>query len=270
MPNLKVYQTRHIISKTICESFSEGVLGSQLVPAVTLLEGPAALYGILRGTHEIINECQETGRDWYYIDLGYVGRSDHYHLKFDGYYRVTKNNYQCNGFGSYSSDRWKELETELKPWRKNGDHVVVCPLSYNFSIHRGMDHKQWLKDTVAEVAKHTDRKIIIKPKSSDMTLKEALLDAHCIVGYDTNAMIDAVIAGIPAFNLGLSAVAPVALQDLSRLENPIYPDRKQWVANLAYNQWTLDEMKSGVCWEMLQNQKEETELYQRKRNRSGG
>jgi hypothetical protein len=99
-----------------------------------------------------------------------------------------------------------------------------------------------------------------------MTLDEALLDAHCIVGYDTNALVDAVIAGVPAFNLGPCAVAPVALQDLSKIESPIYPDRKQWVANLCYSQWTLDEMRSGLCWEMLQEQQEETELPKRKRN----
>jgi hypothetical protein len=268
MSSLKVYETSHLFSRTICRAFGEGIPDAQVVPAVTLLDGEAAMYGILRGTHEIINECRETGRTWWYIDHGYIGRSDHRGGKFDGYYRVSKNNYQCNGFGSYPSDRYKELEVELKPWNKKGKNIVVCPLSYNFSIHRGMDHKQWLKDTVTEIAKYTDRQIIVKPKASDMTLEEALLDAHCIVGYDTNALVDAVIAGVPAFNVGPCAVNPVALQDLSRIESPIYPERKQWCYNLAYNQFTLDEMKSGLCWEMLQEQEEETELPKRKGKRN--
>jgi hypothetical protein len=268
MAKVYVYRTKHFISKTICEAFAAGVPNSQLVPPVALLDGEAATYGILRGSHEIINECFEQGRTLYYLDLGYIGRSNHQNGKFDGLYRVTRNAYQCNGFGSYPSDRFTELGVELKPWKRKGKHIVVCPMSYNFSIHRGLDHKKWLKDTVAEIAKFTDKEIIIKPKSSDMTLDEALLDAHIIIGYDTNAMVDAVIAGVPAINLGPSAVSPVALQDLSRIESPIYPDRRQWAYNLTYNQWSLDEMRSGLCWQMLQEQKEETELPQRKREKN--
>ena len=268
MSNVNVYATSHVISKTICAAFAPGCNG-RVVPAVTLLDGDVACYGILRGTHEILVQAQKENRDWYYIDLGYIGRSDHYHLKFDGYYRVSKKAYQCQGLGDYSSERWENLGISLQPWRRGGSHVLICPMSYNFSIHRGLDAKKWLNDTIAEVSRYTDRNILVKPKSSDMTLDEALMDCHAMIGYDTNAMVDAIIAGIPCFNLGPSAVAPVALQDLKQIESPVYPDRRQWAYNIAANQWTLNEFRNGTCWRMLQeNADNNTPLVQRKRQRN--
>jgi hypothetical protein len=135
------------------------------------------------------------------------------------------------------------------------------------AMHTGVDHREWMKNTIAEISKNTDRTILIKPKSSDMLLEEALTDCHAIVGFDTNALIDAVIAGVPAFNLGNSAVSPVALQDLSRIESPVYLDRRQWAKNLSYNQFTLDEFKSGYAWQMLnENLDNNKDIKQRKRS----
>ena len=267
MSKLKIYQTVHGISKIICQAFHEGIPDSQLVPAVTLLDGDMACYGILRGTHELINECKELGRTWWYVDHGYFKRSDHNHGKFDGYYRVTKSNYQYSGLGEYPSDRWEALDVQLEPWRRHGDHILVCPMSYNMAVHTGVDHRKWMKDTIAEISKHTDRTILIKPKSSDMLLDEALTDCHAIVGFDTNALIDSVVAGVPSFNLGNSAVAPVALQDLTRIESPIYPDRRQWARNLAYNQWTLDEFRDGTAWESLQENLDNNRVISNQRKR---
>lgn len=262
---IKVYQTKHIISRTICKAFAEGCEG-QVVPAVSLLDGDVALYGLLRGTHEVLTEAKQQGRKWYYIDLGFVKRSNHYKGKYSGYYRVSKNCYQSNILGSHPSDRWKNLEIDIKPWRRKGDHVLICPMSYNMAVHLNMDPKEWLQSVVLNVCKYTRRPIIIKPKSSDMTLDEALLDCHAIIGYDTNALIDAVLAGTPAFNMGNSAVAEVALQDLSQIESPAYPDRKQWCYNLAYNQFTLDEFRDGTAWRLL-NEEDNTPIKQRKRDR---
>jgi hypothetical protein len=43
----------------------------------------------------------------------------------------------------------------------------------------------------------------------------------------------------------------VTEHDLSRIEFPIKPDRDQWAANLAYTQWTMDEMARGWAWAHL-------------------
>jgi len=53
---------------------------------------------------------------------------------------------------------------------------------------------------------------------------------------------------VPVFTLAPNAAAPVALQDLSQIETPYYPDRDKlyaWASSLAYGQVHIDEMKNG-------------------------
>jgi len=246
----RVYETQHPISRKICRAFAAGC-GGQLVPAVTLLDGDAATYGILRGTSEILHACVKEHRNFWYIDHGYFRASKHATGDFGGFYSVTRNAHQHNGNGEFPPDRWHGLGIEIKPWQRNGRHIVVCPASYNVAVHMRFDAAQWLRDTIAEISRYTDRPIIVKPKSADMTLEEALDDAHCIVGHTTKALADAILMGVPAFNLGESCTHAVALQDLSRIEQPAYPDRRQWAYNLSYQQFTLEEIENGTAWRML-------------------
>ena len=247
--NLKVYQTDHSISQEVCNAFAQGANG-QLLPAATLVSGNAAMYGILRGTGEIINECEEIGRDYYYIDHGYFDRSEHKMGDFTGSYRVELNANQCVGNGDHKGDRWHALNIRMDPWKK-GDTIIVCPLSKNVGTFLGIAPNDWMRDTIKEIVKHTDRPIEIKKKDSDLTIGTTLKGAHCVVAYNSFAMVEAILHGIPAFHTGPACVAPVALSDLSKIETPIYPERLQWASNLAYNQWTLEEMRNGTCWRML-------------------
>ncbi len=246
MQRVNVYRTANSISLSVCEAFAEGCNG-KLVSADKLLPGPVATYGILRGTGEIIKECNE---GYYYIDLGYFTRSTHYNNDFTGYYRVTLDANQCNGTGNHSNERWRVLNIKMKPWR-SGKTIIICPLSKYVGNFLDISPSKWLRETVDEIIKHTDRPVIIKPKDSDQSLQQTLKDAHCIVAYNSNALVDAVLYGVPVFHMGPSCVEPVGSTDLSTIDNPVTPDREQWAYNLAGSQWTLEEMRSGKCWEEL-------------------
>ena len=37
-------------------------------------------------------------------------------------------------------------------------------------------------------------------------------------------------------------------KDLSKIENPEYPDRDQWVYDLGYKQWTEKEVRDGTVF----------------------
>jgi hypothetical protein len=54
--------------------------------------------------------------------------------------------------------------------------------------------------------------------------------------------------------MGPNAAEPLANTDLSKIEEPMMPviDRvRQLCCNLAYNQFTPDEMVNGTAWSML-------------------
>jgi hypothetical protein len=57
-----------------------------------------------------------------------------------------------------------------------------------------------------------------------------------------------------------SAAAPIGRTDLAEIEQPIYPDRAPWLAHLAYNQFSLEEMESGAAWRMLRELEERPEV----------
>ena len=108
----------------------------------------------------------------------------------------------------------------------------------------GIDAKQWTAAVVAEVSRHTDRPVIVKHKDGKPLVFD---DAWCMVTHSSNAAVDAVVAGVPVVTLGNSACGPVSWT-WADIENPFWPDREPWAWNLADNQFTIEEMKSGEAW----------------------
>ena len=57
--------------------------------------------------------------------------------------------------------------------------------------------------------------------------------------------------GIPAF-VGPSSLAyDVANIDLKDINNPIKPDRTQWLNDLAHTEWTVEEISQGLPLKLL-------------------
>ncbi|NIR32704.1 MAG: hypothetical protein GWN84_26070 [Gammaproteobacteria bacterium] len=68
-------------------------------------------------------------------------------------------------------------------------------------------------------------------------------------------MVKALAAGVPVFSLGPSMATRMGSSDLSRIEQPLYPEnREQWFAALAANQWTMAEIEAGTAWRDLKRQ----------------
>lgn len=239
----KIYVTEHPHSKVISAAFSQGS-GASMVPPVKLHNGPAIVYGILRGCGEIIRQCQWVGRDYYHIDHGYFLRG-HY----DGYYRITHNDLQTDGYGKHSPKRWERLKLSLRPWKKTGKCIVLCPLSKIGGDFQHIDPEKWTEAVIGELSLYTDRPIIVKFKDSK-PLSRVLDDAWCLITHSSNAAVDAVIAGVPVIALGHSACKPISWE-FCDIESPHWPERDQWAWNLAANQFTLEEMKSGEAWEAV-------------------
>ena len=61
------------------------------------------------------------------------------------------------------------------------------------------------------------------------------------------------INGIPSFCDKLSMGLPVSLDDLSLIEDPLYPSNRQaWIESLLANQFTMTEIKNGTAWRNIQ------------------
>jgi hypothetical protein len=113
-----------------------------------------------------------------------------------------------------------------------------------------------------EIKKYSDRDIRVRarPKSrseriTTNTFKDFIKDdTFCVVGYSSNALVEAVMHNIPVIALGHSATKSLyryQLEDIEKIK-PAYPSDKQaWLNHLAYSQFTKEELISGLAWEFV-------------------
>lgn len=244
MKDVTCYCTGHRHSRNVLGAFAAGA-GLAVAPPATLRDGAVAVYGILRGTGDLLKTAQAAGREWFYLDNGYL-RPGHY----SGFFRVTRNAYQYTAELKPDLDRWKALGLEIRPWQP-GRHVLVCPPSSVFFEHLGLNRTDWILMVTQTLARHTDREIRfrVKPRKGEpeRLLADDLRDCHAVVAFQSNVAVEALIAGVPVFTGPISAASPMSGSRLVEIERPHYPDnRLEWAATLAANQWTLDEMRAGV------------------------
>lgn len=196
-------------------------------------------------------ELQQTIRDghpWWFGDHAYFHRWK--------YFRVTRNRFQHNGEGEGDRQRFLSFGIPIQPWRKSGGHVLICPPGRVYASLHGFDCEEWLKETLLKLRHHTDRPLRVRRKSrgrsQPIPLSEDLKDCWALVTFMSNAALESVLAGIPVICTGDCAGATMGLQDLSRIESPIMPaGRLQWASVLAANQWTLFEIRQGLCWRKI-------------------
>lgn len=184
-------------------------------------------------------------------------------------------------------DRWqriqKEQNLEVKDWRLNLDGNVLLLLqrpgdsSLVNLLKRFGSYKNFVSYTIKQIKKNTDRRIVVRmhPLRQDRqleVLKEFDVDistnthgaglleggaglqrdfdnAWCVVGFNSNALTESVMEGIPTFSMCASSMAwQCSNTDLSQIENPKFYDRQQWLNNLGYCQWREDEVARGDPW----------------------
>jgi hypothetical protein len=182
---------------------------------------------------------------------------------------------------SINPDRWKKisknLNLSLKNYRTAGDHILIC-LQRNGGWSMGsVDVQDWAIQTINTLRQHSDRPIVIRahpgdkasreylnplsPKckikfskavrlSTNVNLVDDLKNCWAAVNYNSSPVVGAAIEGVPIFVMDpmKSQCADVANTDLSKIENPLMPDRQQWVERLSMFHWNFDELKSGECW----------------------
>ena len=217
---------------------------------------PIVVRGIAK--KKVMHKAIEDGRDFYYIDTGYFGNE-----KTKLYHRCVKNGLQFNlpVWRDCPDDRFLATGTQIRK-KTPGKNILVCPPSQKALSYWAVNLQEWIESTTQEIAKHTDRPIVIREKqnrhirTNDDTMEMALQrDVHCMVTYNSIAAVEALILGKPVFTMGPNAAEPLANTDLKRLENPLMPvvDRvRDLCCNLAYGQFTPAEMIDGTAWRLLQ------------------
>lgn len=221
------------------------------------LDDPIAVFGILRGTGDLIKKCMIQNQSFYYFDHAYYlgGRHSVSPYVNDKVYRITKNDYSLTHITKLTDKDYERIEKykphyEIKPWKKEGRYILILDISKHISKYFGCP--DWLNDTIAQLKQFTKKEIVVRTKETKESLKEQLKEAYACVSYQSTGCIEAVLEGVPSFCGGLSCGLPVSHWDLQLIETPNYSDRREeWIHSLLANQFTMKEIKDGTAYEKV-------------------
>lgn len=219
-------------------------------------QAPLVLRGILK--HKIIKRCWADQRPFLYMDTGYMGNRANA-LNPQGWkvwHRIVPDDFQHGDILDRPADRWQQLHIQCQPRRSGSRILIAAPDQKPCDVY-GIVLDNWLHDTVNTLRTHTDREIVIRARDKNRQHRaqhdfvQALDDVWAVVTFNSNAAVEAIQAGVPAFVLAPSSAAkPVANVNLADIETPFFPDddlREQWCRHLAYGQFHNTELANGTA-----------------------
>lgn len=202
--------------------------------------------------------CRKYNLKFYNLDSGYFGNK-----KRKIIFRLSVNNFQnVNPIIDRPSDRWEQLNVVYDSFKQGSLIVVVPPDRKIVNALELCSEDKWIDETVVKIKSFTDREIKIRkrpePRSDRIvsnTFKDFIKDdTFCVVGYSSNALVEAAMHNIPVIALGHSATKSLynyQLQDIEKIKPAYLSDKQAWVNHLAYSQFTKEELLSGLAWELI-------------------
>jgi hypothetical protein len=85
-----------------------------------------------------------------------------------------------------------------------------------------------------------------KVERESRPLADDLENCWCVVTHSSTSAVEAAVAGIPVICTPWCPAWSIATDALERIEAPPMPERRDWLATLAWSQWTMEELASGA------------------------
>jgi hypothetical protein len=225
----------------------------------------------MQGNQTIYQSYRSRGKNVLVLEVGGIQRNVTWKVALNGINRAAD-----FGMGDMDPNRPHRLKLKLKPWRTDGEHILICAQHNKSEQWRDMPTlERWLHNTIMEIRKHSKRPIVIRPHPRcpikdtfkmfgnvtvqnpvqiDGTYDDFNLDfSNCwaVVSWSSNPGPQAVIAGVPVFVGPDSLAHDVANTDLANIETPHMPHRENWLVNYAHTEWTVDEIRTGIPFKRL-------------------
>lgn len=170
-------------------------------------------------------------------------------------------------------DRLDALELEITEWRESGQQIVIAGSSAKYhDFYDLRNPTSYASGIVKQLRDVTQRPIVYRPKPSwreavpisrtrfsrpPETITSVLAGAHALVTHGSNACFEAVLAGVPCFILGDAVAKPISSTDIGMIERPMlatFKQRRRWLRNIAYFQWTSAEFEAGDAWDFIRGE----------------
>lgn len=198
-------------------------------------------------------------------------------LKRNELWRVSIDNCFFGHNTKNTDQRLKNLGIDAKSWRNPGEDkkIIVCCQNIHSQQWSNMPSTDiYLQNVIAEIRKHSDRTISIRPHPRFLTnlsdivkkfknvevntprkientydsydFEQQLDNAWCVISYNSNPGVISLINGVPVFANQQSLAGPLSEYDFSKIETPKMLDRQQWLNDIVYTEWAIDEISQGI------------------------
>ena len=233
----------------------------------------AVIWSVLwngRMTHnkQVWEQNRKLNRPVIVLEVGGIERGTTWKVGLNG---INRDAY----FGDKDNDRTRadSLGLVCKPWRSNGDFILVCGQHDKSLQWQNMPRmSNWFLNTYDEIRKYTQRPIVFRPhprcrlEHIERGLKNVyrqepqhvngtyddfdmgFSNVWATVSYSSNPGSHSCINGVPAFVSTHSLAYDVGndIDFLYDIENPLMPDRQQWLNDYAHTEYTIEEISHGI------------------------
>lgn len=262
-------------SMHVANAMAEGFRrhGHSVTSLITLSGGAQADMIVAYGWRfqPVFEAYRAAGAHYIYVDMGFwnrkpdgAPRDGHHKVVLDAWCPTKHMQRGC------PDDRFRAQNIEVHAPRP-GRSIVIAGMSAKSAADHGYAPSQWETETIGQLQLLTSRPLVYRPKPSWKGAKsiagsefsterkpigEVLADAHALITHHSNAAVDAMAAGVPVYCVdGVGRlVSTVALENIESPQLPCEAVRRQFLADVAYLQWTPVEMRTGVCWDHMKAQ----------------
>ncbi|MEY4331388.1 MAG: hypothetical protein RLZZ196_126 [Bacteroidota bacterium] len=182
--------------------------------------------------------------------------------------------YDTSQYANKNSDasKWNQLSQDLgltiQSWRDQGDYLLFLIQRDGGWGMKGLDPVEWARRKIIEVRQYSNLPIVLRPHPgkvadltpllqpgvtiSDSTVIPLLTDlqrAKAAFVFNSSSGVASVVSGVPLYVDDTSSVCwDVANKHVNQLNNPLFPDRNQWLYDLAACHWTDEESRQGLIY----------------------
>lgn len=237
----------------------------------------------LRMRSDAIDRQKHAGRHILVIDsnlFGFLAPED-----FNRYLRYSLNGiFPTTGYYWHERmdlSRWDTIKVAYdwreRDWQTHGRNILIC-LQRDGGWSMGTTPVQrWLDLVVQDIRAVTGRPIVVRPHpgnvnilktlqipqvnnihiSQNTDIRNDLLKAHATVTYNSSPGVASLLWGVPVWvtdpDPAKSQAGAWANVDLSKIENPLMPDRSIFYHRLAQCHWNQAELLSGAAWRFMRD-----------------
>ncbi len=256
-------RTKHM-ANALREGFRRHGIYTRIVTSGSgIVADIAAAYGWNHAP--VFARYRKQGLNYLYFDLGYWNRRPQKQPR-EGYHRFALNSWDSDDclLPDRPSDRFDSLNIHPKPFRNPSEPggVLITGMSNKAAQTHGYRPGQWERDALSLVkaisqdpvtlrTKPTSKRVVVEP------IETALRRSRFLVTHHSNTAVDALVNGIPYYCIkGVARRLSAKHITRNSIEKPPVVsevDRMQLLRDIAYVQWTPQEIRNGNFWEYMKN-----------------